>query len=140
MRTILAIVLLLAVEATSSRAEAEQYVVSYGSPAALGGEAWRMRVERARMRYEAYAARAYEDFLNRSGALARRGSLKPGAERALEPILRDPTLRKDDLYVAEDGVMVFHGRVGALHEAADFSKIPPERAEALSLKIDVRMK
>lgn len=101
---------------------------------------WRARVEKARLRYEAFAARAQAAYLAYSGESARRLEASPGIAAALAPVLDDPTLRLNDIYVAQDGVLLFRGRSGPPHRAADFVRMSDARVEALSLKIDVRMK
>lgn len=143
MRSFLATILFLAATlqaagaGATDRPEGGNFSLSYETSP---GEAWRARVERARLRYEAFAARAYQDYLAHSSAADRRALAPQGAEQTLRSILGDPTLRKNDIYVSEDGVLVFRGAPGSFHQAADFAPMPARRAEALSLKIDVRMK
>jgi hypothetical protein len=104
----------------------------------LRAESWRARVEQARRRYEAYAARAYERYLLFSGAASRRAMSSPlaGGERGFAAVLKDPTLRPNDIYVSERGFLVFRGGTEPPYAAADFQPMPLERVRALSLKLD----
>jgi hypothetical protein len=98
------------------------------APAALS--AWRLKVEAARQRYEAFAARAESEL--RAGR-----PTHDGAPTSLEPfsaVLNDPTLRYSDLVVTPEGVFVFHGAEGRPHRATDFERLPDARVRALSLR------
>jgi hypothetical protein len=92
--------------------------------------AWRARVDAARERYEAFAARAETAFRDRQPARPR-DSLD---SQPLSAALDDPTLRYNDLIVAPDGVFVFRGAEGARHSADDFERLPEARVRALSLR------
>ena len=92
--------------------------------------AWRLKVEAARQRYEAFAARA------ESGLRVERPT-HMGAPTSLEPlmaVLDDPTLRYNDLIVTRGGVFVFRGAEGLRHSATDFERLPDARVRALSLR------
>jgi len=92
--------------------------------------AWRLRVEAARQRYEAFAARVESEVHGRRPQLVRgQASLEP-----LPDVLDDPTLRYNDLVVTRDGVLVFRGSAGVQHSAADFERLPDARVRALSLR------
>ncbi len=98
--------------------------------------AWRMRVEAARQRYEAFAARAEEMYrAQRLTRLPRASSAPFDAPEPLTAALDDPTLRYNDMIVAADGVLVFRGPEGARHSAADFERLPDARVRALSVRI-----
>ncbi|KAF0120771.1 MAG: hypothetical protein FD148_3420 [Methylocystaceae bacterium] len=91
---------------------------------------WRLKVEAARQRYEAFAARAESE--QRMGRPTR-----TGAPTSLEPLLAaldDPTLRYNDLIVTRGGVFVFRGVEGQRHSPTDFERLPDARVRALSLK------
>jgi hypothetical protein len=91
---------------------------------------WRLRVEAARQRYEAFAARAESEL--RVGRPTR-----AGAPTSLEPLLAaldDPTLRYNDLIVTRGGVFVFRGAEGQRHSPTDFERLPDARVRALSLR------
>lgn len=92
--------------------------------------AWRARVEAARERYEAFAARAETAFRARQPALLRDHLESEPLAAALD----DPTLRYNDLIVTPDGVFVFRGAEGARHRAEDFERLPEARVRALSLR------
>lgn len=118
------------------------FSITVGEPPAGAGaqsEIWRGRVERARRRYEAYAARAYRNYLIFSGAPLR-DATAARMDSTLAPILNDPTLRRDDIYVAEDGFLVFRGASGPPYLPDDFRRMPEARAGALSLKINLQPK
>jgi hypothetical protein len=73
--------------------------------------AWLERVEQARARYAAFAAQA---LLSIHPTLVEPGSIpskpvKPGPAQRPTSILEDPTLRRGDVVVTPDGLMVFHG-------------------------------
>jgi|GEM_PF-6431922 len=124
-------VLLGAVGATASARSASP------SPSALEARdtpatysSWRLRVEAARQRYEAFAARAESEL--RVGRPAR-----AGAPTSLDPLLaalEDPTLRYNDLIVTRGGIFVFHGAEGQRHSPIDFERLPDARVRALSLR------
>lgn len=100
------------------------------------GGAWRMKVEAARARYEEFAARAEATF--RAQQLTRvpraPATLMSGAPEALAAALDDPTLRYNDMIVADDGVLIFRGAAGARRSAADFERLSDARMRALSLR------
>jgi hypothetical protein len=92
--------------------------------------AWRLKVEAARQRYEAFAARAESE-------LRVERPTQIGAPTSLEPlmaVLDDPTLRYNDLIVTRGGVFVFRGAEGRRHNATDFERLPDARVRALSLR------
>ncbi len=98
--------------------------------------AWRLRVEAARQRYEAFAARAEEIYrAQRLTRLPRVSSAPVDAPEPLTAALDDPTLRYNDMIVAADGVLVFRGLEGARHSAADFERLPDARVRALSVRV-----
>lgn len=98
--------------------------------------AWRLKVEAARQRYEAFAARAEEIYrAQRLTRLPRASSAPFDAPEPLTAALDDPTLRYNDLIVAADGVLVFRGPEGARHSAADFERLPDARVRALSVRV-----
>ncbi|ULO22854.1 hypothetical protein [Methylocystis sp. SB2] len=91
---------------------------------------WRLKVEAARQRYEAFAARAESE-------LRVRRSTRAGAPTSLDPLLAaldDPTLRYNDLIVTRGGIFVFHGAEGQRHSPPDFERLPDARVRALSLR------
>lgn len=92
--------------------------------------AWRLRVEAAKRRYQAFAARAESKISGRAPQLApSRASFEP-----LPDVLDDPTLRYNDMVVTRDGVLVFRGSAGVRHSTADFQRLPDARVRALSLR------
>ncbi len=92
--------------------------------------AWRLKVEAARTRYEAFAARAESELrLGRPTRISAPASLEP-----LLAVLDDPTLRYNDLIVTQGGIFVFHGAEGRRHSATDFERLPDARIRALSLR------
>ncbi|MGD9544182.1 MAG: hypothetical protein AB7F41_07335 [Methylocystis sp.] len=98
---------------------------------AAAQSAWRQKVEGAKQRYEAFAARAGSE-------LRMRRSTELGAPSSLEPfsaVLDDPTLRYNDLVVTHDGVFMFRGVEGSRHSAAEFERLPDARVRALSLRL-----
>lgn len=124
--------------------DASQFSVTVGDPTGANGapdqsprDAWRVRVDEARRRYEAYAARAYERYLLFSGAKARRAADVSAGESGFAAVLNDPTLRPNDIYVSDRGVLVFRGGSGPPYAAADFTPMPQERVRALSLQVEL---
>ncbi|WP_424361095.1 hypothetical protein [Methylocystis parvus] len=114
-----------------AHAQENRFALSYGDDGqAPAHTAWRRRVERARLDYDAFAARAVEVYLSYAPP-APREKRAPG----VTTIMRDPTLRAGDIYAATDGFMVFRGRAAAAHAPADFTPLPDERARKLSLAI-----
>lgn len=93
--------------------------------------AWTVRVEAARQRYEAFAARAESEF--RAGRSAHLGGSV--AKEPFSAVLDDPTLRYNDLVVTSDGIFVFRGASAFRHSRADFERLPEARIRALSLRI-----
>lgn len=92
--------------------------------------AWRLKVEAARQRYEAFAARAESELrVERPTYVGVQTSLEP-----LLAVLDDPTLRYNDLIVTRGGVFVFRGAEGRRHSATDFERLPEARVRALSLR------
>lgn len=91
--------------------------------------AWRLRVEAARQRYEAFAARAGSEVAGRPQLVRHQASFEP-----LPDVLEDPTLRYNDMVVTRDGVLVFRGAEGSRHSTADFERLPDARVRALSLR------
>ena len=86
--------------------------------------AWLERVEQARARYEAFAAQA-------------RLAIHPKViEPGLPPppratgILDDPTLRRGDVVVTSDGLMVYRGSRRFPHSFSDFDPVPSPAAGA----------
>jgi CO/xanthine dehydrogenase Mo-binding subunit len=97
---------------------------------AAARSAWRLKVEAAKQRYEAFAARAESEFrARRPTPLADPAGLEP-----FSAVLDDPTLRYNDLIVTADGVFIFRGAEGPRHGAADFERLPDSRVRALSLR------
>jgi hypothetical protein len=97
-------------------------------------EAWRLRVERAKARYQIYADRAVKEYLTHSAALAGIAHVSIGAP-TYTSIMKDPTLREGDIYVTKAGFMVFRGQPGFIHRASDFTQLQGARAKALSLVV-----
>ena len=93
--------------------------------------AWALRVEAARRRYEAFAARAESEF--RAWRPARVGPVD--SPQPFSAVLDDPTLRYNDLVVTADGVFAFRGAQGLRHSESDFERLPDARIRALSLRI-----
>jgi hypothetical protein len=77
--------------------------------------AWLERVEQARARYEAFAAGAR---LTIHPKVA-----EPGVAPRTTGILDDPTLRRGDVVVTSDGLMVFRGSRGFPHTFGDFDPV-----------------
>lgn len=113
---------------------------SAGSSAFSGSEAsaaesdarsaWALRVEAARQRYEAFAARAESQFRAGRPALVRDAA----PSEPFSPVLDDPTLRYNDLIVTADGIFAFRGSEALRHSEADFERLPEARIRALSLR------
>ncbi|QGM96658.1 hypothetical protein [Methylocystis parvus] len=116
----------------TSCAQESGFAISYGianervDPA---GRTWTARVARARMGYEAFAARAIQKFLLRANLPRERTGLDAVA------IMDDPTLRVGDIYAGANGFMIFRGRLGLTHKTSDFAPMPAARARKLSLAI-----
>ena len=87
--------------------------------------AWLERVEQARARYEAFAAQAR---LSIQPALVEPGSMpsvpiKPRPAQRPTGILEDLTLRRGDVVVTPDGLMVFHGARRFPYAYEDFDPV-----------------
>jgi hypothetical protein len=77
--------------------------------------AWLERVEQARARYEAFAAR---------GRLAIHPNLiPPGVAPTRTGILDDPTLRRGDVIVTSEGLMIFRDARRFPYTAGDFDPV-----------------
>ena len=77
--------------------------------------AWLERVELARSRYEAFATRA---------RLALHPTVKePGVAPTRTSILDDPTLRRGDVVVTSEGLLVFRGARRFPYTPADFDPV-----------------
>jgi hypothetical protein len=100
-------------------------------------EVWRLRVERAKARYQIYADRAVKEYLTHSAALAGVEHVSIGAP-AHTSIMKDPTLREGDIYVTKTGFMVFRGQPGFSHRASYFTQLRGTIAKALSLVVGAR--
>jgi hypothetical protein len=80
-----------------------------------GRTAWLERVEQARRRYEAFAAQARLSIhLN---------VREPGAPPPRTGFLDDPTLRRGDVVVTPEGLMVFRGSRRFPYTHADFDAV-----------------
>ena len=77
--------------------------------------AWLERVEQARARYEAFAAKARASIHPR----VREPGIAPGRTN----ILDDPTLRRGDVVVTSDGLMVFRGSQRFPYTSDDFDPV-----------------
>jgi hypothetical protein len=77
--------------------------------------AWLQRVEQARTRYEAFAAQARLSLHPR----LREPGIAPGPTN----ILADPTLRRGDVVVTSDGLMIFRGSRRFPYTSDDFDPI-----------------
>ncbi len=125
--------ILLGAVGASAGARAGSSVFSRNEASAAESDArsaWALRVEAAKQRYEAFAARAESQL--RAGRPARgdaTASMEP-----FSPVLDDPTLRYNDLIVTADGVFAFRGSEALRHSAADFQRLPDARVRALSLR------
>jgi hypothetical protein len=85
--------------------------------------AWLERVERARARYEAFAAGA---------RLALHPKvIEPGVAPRSTGLLDDPTLRRGDVVVTSDGLMVFRGSRAFPHTFGDFDPVRSPAAAAV---------
>lgn len=92
------------------------------SLAPTGRTAWLQRVEEARARYEAFGARA---------RLAIHPKVtEPGVAPARTGILDDPTLRRGDVIVTSEGLMVFRGARRFPYTPSDFDPVPSSPAAA----------
>lgn len=114
----------------SARAGSSAFSGETSSAEADARSAWALRVEAARQRYEAFAARSESEFRARQPA-------RLGAAASLEPfsaVLDDPTLRYNDLVVTADGVFAFRGAEALRHSETDFERLPDARIRALSLR------
>jgi hypothetical protein len=128
--TVIGILLGAAGASASARSGAPSLSALEERDAFAARSAWRVKVEAARQRYEAFAARAESQL---SGGRPTR----IGATIPLEPlstVLDDATLRYNDLVVTSDGIFVFHGAEGWRHSATDFERLPEARIRALSLR------
>jgi hypothetical protein len=77
--------------------------------------AWLERVDRARVRYEAFATGARVSIHPKV--------VEPGVAPRSTGILDDPTLRRGDVVVTSDGLMVFRGLRGFPHTFGDFDPV-----------------
>jgi hypothetical protein len=114
----------------SARAGSSAFSSETSAAEADARSAWALRVEAARQRYEAFAARAESEFRARRPA-------RIDAAASVEPfsaVLNDPTLRYNDLVVTSDGVFAFRGAEALRHSEADFERLPNARVRALSLR------
>jgi hypothetical protein len=91
-----------------------------------GRTAWLERVEQARARYEAFAAQARLSI--------RAKVIEPGvaAPPRATGILEDPTLRRGDVVVTSDGLMVFRGGRNFPHTSRDFDSVASPAAARAS--------
>jgi hypothetical protein len=131
--TIALIGILLGAGGAGEDARAGSLAISGAEASAAESEArsaWALRVEAARQRYEAFAARAESEFRAR---LPARIDAALSVER-FAPVLDDPTLRYNDLVVTADGVFAFRGSEALRHSEADFERLPEARIRALSLR------
>ena len=80
-----------------------------------GRTAWLERVQAARARYEAFTARARLSLHPRI--------VEPGLAPARTSILGDPTLRRGDVVVTSEGLMVFRGARRFPYTPADFDPV-----------------
>lgn len=94
-------------------------------------QAWLEKVEQARRRSAAYVARAYAAYLDRNPpvSLARGETAEGSAD-----YLHDPTLRRNDIVVTDEGVLVYKGALGATRSYSDFVFLPRPEAEKGILK------
>jgi hypothetical protein len=81
----------------------------------LNRAAWLERVDRARTRYEAFATGARLSIHPKV--------IEPGVAPRSTGILDDPTLRRGDVVVTSDGLMVFRGSRGFPHTFGDFDPV-----------------
>ncbi|MGD9656159.1 MAG: hypothetical protein AB7U61_00730 [Methylocystis sp.] len=131
--TIALVAMLLGAGGANDSARAGSSAFSGGEASADEAEArsaWAVRVEAAKQRYEAFAARAEAEFRARRPA-------RIDAAISAEPfsaVLNDPTLRYNDLVVTSDGVFAFRGSESLRHREADFERLPQARIRALSLR------
>jgi hypothetical protein len=115
-------------------AKQNDFSLSFGADANVEKEPWRLRVERAKARYQIYANRAVKEYLTHSATLAGIAHVSIGAP-AYTSIMKDPTLREGDIYVTKTGFMVFRGQPGFSHRASDFTQLRGTRAKDLSLVV-----
>ncbi|MGB5085790.1 MAG: hypothetical protein WBO09_14575 [Methylocystis silviterrae] len=128
--TVIGILLGAVGASASARSGAPSLAALEERDASAARSAWRLKVEAARQRYEAFAARAESELsVGRPTRIGATTSLEP-----LSAVLDDPTLRYNDLIVAQGGVFVFHGAEGRRHSAIDFERLPDARVRALSLR------
>lgn len=77
--------------------------------------AWLERVEQARSRYEAFAARAR--------VAVHPNVIEPGVAPTRTGILDDPTLRRGDVIVTSEGLMIFRGARRFPYTPGDFDAV-----------------
>jgi hypothetical protein len=117
-------VLALAVAPAFAQSASDPVYEGRSSLGPAGRTAWLERVEAARARYEAFAAQA---------RLALHPKIaEPGAAPGRTNILDDPTLRRGDVVVTSDGLMVFRGARRLPYSSADFDPVASPAAARAS--------
>ncbi|GAC1331160.1 MAG: hypothetical protein NVSMB26_09230 [Beijerinckiaceae bacterium] len=86
-----------------------------GPPSEVVRSAWLQRVERARVRYEAFA--------NQARLAIHPKIIEPGAPPPATGFLNDTTLRRGDVVVTSEGLMVFRGSARFPYKNADFDPV-----------------
>jgi hypothetical protein len=94
-----------------------------------GRTAWLERIERARASYEAFAAQARLSLHPKV--------IEPGATPRPTGIFDDPTLRRGDVVVTPDGLVVFRGSRRFPHISSDFDPVPSADAAASRYRPDL---
>jgi hypothetical protein len=86
--------------------------------------AWLQRVDLARTRYEAFAAQARLSIHPKV--------IEPGIAPRRTGLLNDPTLRRGDVVVTSDGLMVFRGSRRFPYTYGDFDPVRSPAASSAS--------
>lgn len=94
-------------------------------------QAWLEKVEQSKRRSAAFVARAYAAYLERNAPIV---AVKAEESDAPADYLHDPTLRKNDIVVTDEGVLVYKGAMGASRSYSDFVYLPHPEAEKGILK------
>lgn len=108
--------LVFAVGQALAQAGGEPVVEGRSSLGASGRAAWLARVEAAKARYEAFAAQARRSINPRA--------IEPGPTAARPAsFFEDTTLRRGDVVVTPDGLMVFRGSKRFPYASGDFDPV-----------------
>jgi hypothetical protein len=105
----------LAIAPALAQSPSEAIREGRSSLGAANRAAWLDRVEQSRARYEAFAARAR--------LAIHPAIIEPGVAPTRTGILDDPTLRRGDVIVTSEGLMVFRGGRRFPYTPADFDPV-----------------